>query len=349
MRTPSAAVGPGARVAWADVARGAVIILVVFAHAVQLTTAYGWSMGWLSTLNLYLTAVRMPLFFLVAGIFAVSAIRRPWRMLLATRIAFLVYLYLLWSIVRAIWFSVVPWPFGEMPPWLALLVSPVWPTSGLWFLYALILYTVLAKLTARLPRWLVLAAAAVISVAAAADVIPTGGNGVWRSIALYLFFFLLGVHGRTVLFALADRSRAWWAIPAALVVPAAMLVYSRVPGLVAPAARVILSVVCVLAVVVIAATVARARILRVPLTYIGTRTLPIYVVHTLLLAAVVVLIPVDVVSTPVVVVALTLLGVGGPLLLERLLRGVDGVFTLPRRLGTSLARLAEPKQGRMDP
>ena len=162
------------RLAWADVARGGAMILVVLAHALQLMDVYGWQNGFLDTLNLYLTAVRMPLFFLVAGIFGATAIRRSWGGLFASRLAVLLYLYFLWMLMRAVWFSFVPWPLSDVHPWLALAMSPVWPTNGLWFLYALIVYLVVGKLTVRLPAWIPLMAAGALAVAAAMRCRPHG-------------------------------------------------------------------------------------------------------------------------------------------------------------------------------
>ncbi|WP_322409949.1 acyltransferase family protein [Microbacterium invictum] len=320
------------RLAWPDVARGAAMILVVLAHAIQLMGAYGWENGWLDTVNLYLTAVRMPLFFLISGIFAARAIRRSWRALFASRLALLIYMYLLWMIVRAVWFTFVPWPLNEEHPWLALAVAPIWPTNGLWFLYALIVYIVLAKLTAALRAWIPLAGGCAISLAAAYDVIPTGGNSVWTSIALYLFFFLLGARLPKVWSTLADRSNPAVAALALVVVPGCILVFSVLPDALEGVGRVVLSVVCVAAALAVASLVSRWRWIATPLRYVGERTIAIYVTHAMLLAALVPLVPPDVVPPAAAAVGFTAVGVLIPLLIRRAVGDRSGVFTLPRGL-----------------
>ncbi|MFZ8757478.1 acyltransferase family protein [Microbacterium sp. HMH0099] len=323
--------GPAApvRLRWPDVARGGAMMLVVLAHTLQLLDAYGWSLGWLDTANTFLTAIRMPLFFTIAGMLATSALRRPWGRLWRTRLLLLVYVYVLWMAVRTVWFSFVPWPLSDLPPWASFLLLPVWPTTGLWFLYALVLYTVAAKALSRAPRWVSLGAAAALSVLAAYDLVPTGDNPIWRSIALYLLFFLLGVHGSDLWKALAARTRAWWAVPALLLVPAAFGVFTLVPSAGAGAARVLLSTVCVAACIVLASVLARVPGLSAPFAAVGRRTLPIYVMHTLLLAAVVAVVPVGVVPTPAAAIGLCAGVIVVSLGLANLLERVPGVFAPP--------------------
>ncbi|QIG38552.1 acyltransferase family protein [Microbacterium sp. 4R-513] len=330
------------RLAWADVARGGAMILVVLAHALQLMDVYGWHNAWLDTLNLYLTAVRMPLFFLVAGIFGANAIRRTWRGLFASRLALLLYMYFLWMLIRAVWFTVIPWPLSDVHPWIALALSPAWPTNGLWFLFALIVYLVVGKLTVRWPAWIPLVAAGILAVAAAMDVVPTAGNTVWRSVAMYLFFFLLGARLPDVWRAVAARANIPLLVVAIVVVPAAMAGFSFIPGIGRGVGRIGLSVVCVAACLVIAAMIAKVGWLAAPFRYIGQRTIAVYVAHAMLLAAVVPLIPVGIVPPVVAAVVFTAFGVGVPLVLYRWLGPVGGVFNLPRPWARALESRREP-------
>lgn len=329
---------PLPRLAWADLARGGAMILVVYAHAVQLLGAYGWSLGLFDTANVYLTAVRMPLFFLISGTFAYRAVHRTWRQLFVSRLALLIYMYLLWMLVRAIWFSFVPWPLADLSPWLALLVAPLWPTNGLWFLFALIVYLVVAKATVRLPIWVTLAFFAVVSVLAASNLVPTGGNWTWKSIAMYGFFFVLGVHGSKLWQRIADRSNLAWAPLAVLAIPGGMALFTVFPDALQGVARVALSTICVAACVVIASVLSRWRAFARPFVFVGRRTIAIYVVHAMLLAAVVPLIPVGSVGSAVVIVALTAFGVIVPLVLYRWLGPVGGVFNLPHPAKRALDR-----------
>jgi uncharacterized membrane protein YcfT len=326
------------RLAWADVARGGAMMLVVLAHTLQLMETEGWRLGWLDTANLYLTAIRMPLFFLISGVFAAGALARTWGGLWRTRLALLVYVYVLWMLIRALFFSVVPWPLGDTPPWLAFALAPVWPTNGLWFLYALIVYLLLARLTVRLPAWLPLAVASVLAVLAAYDLVPTGGNGVWRSVAMYLFFFLLGARLPALWKALAARA-GWVPLLAAVVaIPAGIVLFTLLPDALDGAARIALSVVCVAACLVIAAMIAKARPLAAPFVAVGRRTLPVYVTHTLVLALLVPLVPAGLVAPVVAAVVLTAVAVLVGLGLNALLGPLGGVFSLPRPWARRLAR-----------
>lgn len=325
------------RLAWPDVARGAAMILVVLAHTLQLMDVYGWQNGWLDTANLYLTAVRMPLFFLIAGVFGARAIRRSWRALFASRLALLIYMYFLWMLIRAIWFTVVPWPLTDDHPWLALLISPFWPTNGLWFLFALIAYLLIGKLTASAPAWLPLAAAAVLSVGTASGLLPNGGNEVWNSIAIYAFFFLLGARLPELWGAVAARANTLLLVVALAAVPASIVVFGMLPTVVQGVARVGLSVVCVTAAIIVAAMIARVAWLAAPFRYVGTRTIAVYVSHAMLLAVLVPLVPAGSVPPVVVAVVLTAVGVAVPLVLYRYLAPVGGVFNLPKPLAKRLA------------
>jgi uncharacterized membrane protein YcfT len=329
------------RLKWADVARGGAMMLVVLAHTLQLMEVGGWNLGWLDTLNVFLTAIRMPLFFLISGVFAVSAVRRGWGGLWRSRLALLIYIYILWSLIRAIWFTFVPWPLSDTHPWIALAVSPVWPTTGLWFLFALVLYLVVARLTAAWPLWLPLVLAGSLSVAAAYDVIPTGGNGVWRSVALYLFFFLLGVRLPDLWKAIAERSTVLLLLPAVVVIPLGFFVFTKLPDAAEGVARVVLSVVCVAACIVVASMIAKVRWLRAPFLAIGTRTLPIYVTHAILLSVLVPLVPVGSVPAVIVAVGLSAVAIVIALGLFLVLGPVGGVYNLPKPIARRLARSRE--------
>ncbi|WP_279291749.1 acyltransferase family protein [Microbacterium proteolyticum] len=319
------------RLRWPDTARGGAMVLVVLAHTLQLMAAYGWELGWLDTANTFLTAIRMPLFFVISGMLAATVVRKPWSQVWARRLWLLVYVYVLWSAVRALWFTIVPWPLSDVPPWQAFVLLPVWPTTGLWFLFALVLYITLLRFARSTPTWAVLGLAGGLSVAAAYDVVPTGDNPIWRSIALYLFFFALGVRGAPAWKALAAHARAWWAVPAVILIPAAFALFRVVPSAGSGLARVILSTVCVVACVVIASSLARSVVLSSPLVAVGRRTLPVYVLHALLLATVVPWIPANAASAPFVAFSLTLGAVAACVGLSVPLSRVPGVFAPPRR------------------
>ena len=105
MPSPTDAAAP-TRLGWADIAKGASIVLVVLHHAT--TKQYDLSVPahlapiadvW-TTLTHALKPVRMPLFFLVSGFFAAKAVHRPWPSV-TRRISTSAYLYVVWLLLLA--------------------------------------------------------------------------------------------------------------------------------------------------------------------------------------------------------------------------------------------------------
>jgi hypothetical protein len=102
------------REAWADVAKGACIVLVVLWHVI--TKHYllvDWRLpvpipGVWGTLGELFLPLRMPLFFTVSGVFAAPAVARPWRAVALSRVAGPYYLYGLWLMVHTLVLTATP-------------------------------------------------------------------------------------------------------------------------------------------------------------------------------------------------------------------------------------------------
>lgn len=199
-----------ARITWVDTAKGIAIVLVALAHSVQWTTTAGLAPDAWNDINLLLITFRMPLFFLASGLFAGSVLSRTWPELWRSRLSLLVWTFLLWSVVRFVFFLVVPNPGGtdESDP-VALLLQPVMPHNGLWFLYALTIFFVLAKLARGRVDWRVqiglATAIAVVWYAVRSTTSEGTGNIAWDGMARYLMFFLLGLHLRSAVIAFVER------------------------------------------------------------------------------------------------------------------------------------------------
>ncbi|HXV94523.1 MAG TPA: acyltransferase family protein [Pseudonocardia sp.] len=275
------------RVAWVDAAKGLSILLVVAHHCVWFLEASGQAPAAVVAVNSALASLRMPLFFLAAGLFVAAPLAAPWRTLLHKRVALFLYLYALWTVLRFTYFAtVVPEgvdPDGSANPQVltwALLV----PGPSLWFLYALALFAVIGKLVRRAPVWLQLGASGVLSALAGAGVLQWDSFA-WTFMARYLFFFLLGCHARQLIERLARSGRLLTvaAAGAACVVAAAGAVAVDIRAI--PGVALLLNVVAVVFGVLFAAWIARHRI-GTPLVALGRRTLPIYLVHMFWLAAV---------------------------------------------------------------
>ncbi|MFF1822983.1 acyltransferase family protein [Kribbella sp. NPDC058245] len=277
------------RVAWADVAKGVCILLVVLWHVLMKHyLQIHWHIGgqvkgaW-GTFGEQLLPLRMPLFFAVSGYFAVRAVQRTWPEVLRTKVAKFYYLYVLWLIIHTAILAFVP-DFGtESADGPLKFIAQLFITpSNLWYLYALALYFIVARATRRVPPWVMLGLAFLLSATASAGLVAVPGDraGVYQN----LVFFLAGLYGKTVIEKLA--AEASWLRLAIIAVPYAVLL-----GVVAffdaktwfglwP----VVSGVAIILGVTAAGLVTRWAGLTTALASVGRRTLPIYVMHMPLLA-----------------------------------------------------------------
>lgn len=290
------------RVPWADTAKGASIVLVVLWHVtakhvlpMDLGAAQPVAEAW-SRIGAQLLPLRMPLFFLVSGMFAVGAVARPWPVLLRTRILRFAALYAVWLTIQ----TVVMLPIDDFgtaharSPLVFLAQLTISPTN-LWFLFALAAYFLVARLTRRIPTAPLLLGAAVVSAIAGAKIVEPvlwvvgmpgapGEDNLWQ-VFQNLFFFLAGLRLREAVAKGAARVTVPGALMlaggyAAALVVSAVLDLRLVPG-VAPA----VSIVAVSFGVAASALAPRvAPRLAAGAQWLGRRTLPIYVLHMPLLA-----------------------------------------------------------------
>lgn len=341
----SAAVAAKPREAWIDTARGIAIVLVVLFHAVMYLGEAGIAGPWRYA-SAPLDTFRMPLFFFMSGLLAPSALRLGFADLFRRRILGLLYLYVLWSALQTTYGILMP-PISEPADpesWSSLVTIFAWPHPNLWFIYALPLYFTIAWLIRRTPVLVQLAGTAVVSATFGTGALSAVGVP-WDKTGRYLFFFLLAVHLSTIVRRVAPKVRLVHVVALFLLYGGVVAVQvftsaKRVPfvllasGLVAVAAGIALSVV-----------VSRVRWLSV-FERLGSRTLPIYLVHTFpMIAAAGALLPVADQLPAAVLFALppslTLVSLGIALLAGRLLGRVPGVFSFPLPEWTS-PRVAAP-------
>ncbi|WP_420141080.1 acyltransferase family protein [Sphingomonas sp.] len=297
------------RLDWIDAARGIGILLVVYGHAIRGVVAAGmYRSPALDAQDALIYAFHMPLFFFVSGLFAV---RRPddravdfvW-----SRLTSLAWPYLLWSVVQSLvtlaLASSVNNKIGRGD-----LVSILWqPVAQFWFLYALLL----CQLLLLLPRPLFY----VLALAAVPFTYPFGDNIV--SVATRdLPYFAAGVwltaggldriaapRPRVVVVAVAA-----WACFAAVMWIGPMMDHDRwawATRLAAAASGT-------------AGTLAIARLVADRLgllAWLGTRAMPIYLLHILFSAGVrIVLQRLHLgLPGPVLLALITLAGLIGPLI-----------------------------------
>ena len=287
---PTATPGAG-RTAWVDVAKGISISLVVLQHVVGSLIPLGWAPEVAQDVSAVFTSQRMPLFFLASGIFATRILAGPWRRLAEHRLAFLVWLYVLWCVIRYVWFALLAHgtDLGSWPSLLGVL-SELWlPASALWFIYALALFSVIGRATRAVPAAIRLGAAVVLSALVGSGTVVIESYA-WRVMAVNLVFFLLGADASVVIRGIAVGLSRGAATGVAVVATAAFVgltIPLRFHGAAAvPGMRLVTSAVALLAGVALAVAIAGTRVGR-PAQWLGSRTLDVYLLHGLLLAAVV--------------------------------------------------------------
>lgn len=327
------------RLDWADLAKAACILLVVLYHSANLTPLIAWqgangSLAFWDMAARVLTPLRMPLFFLVSGLLAAPSLRRNWEDMAAKRVAQPLYLYLVWSVL---FLAFVPlWPsFGvDMVPLGARLADLAMGNSIAWYLWALPAFFIFALATRRLQLWVPLTLALALAIASTVEALPLSFQS--RYMMRCLVFFVIGIR-MPALPALVASLASWRRLLAlsALFAIALAVTLDR-GGSFGPA----VDLLAVLTGVMLAALAAA----RFPLLarwgrWLGSRTLPIYLLHFVFLA----LLPPALAQLPAALLAsapfqaafplaATAIAVAGSLATHQLLLAAGGrwLFALPR-------------------
>jgi peptidoglycan/LPS O-acetylase OafA/YrhL len=277
---------PVPRLAWADGVRGFCVIAVVLSHFI------GWGLEpvrgsaadvfW-ETASGQLTPIRMPALFVLSGFLMSSRVKAGFADRRAVTSAVTsYYLYVVWLSLFGL-ISVAGLATG-VAGWRDFLIQLLVPKTILWFVLGLALWTVVLTALHRVPPAVLLTLLGTLSVAS--YWLP-GQAGVdhYARILEYGFFFGLGVFGKPVLVFLAE-GRRWFATAAALAVYlGARVVMSARSGdaVVEGTVPIVRDTAAVVVVIVVIATLCRASWVRAPLVWVGRRTLPIYVMHPLLI------------------------------------------------------------------
>jgi fucose 4-O-acetylase-like acetyltransferase len=145
------------RVAWVDFAKGIGIFLVVLGHTLRGLFNYGYAedSGVLHWLDTWIYAFHMPLFFFVSGLFIQRSAQRNWTEFAGRKLGAIVYPYVIWSLLQGI---LQAFTKSETTP--AATLGNLWriiyePRDHFWFLYALMVITLLFWICERIrPLWL---------------------------------------------------------------------------------------------------------------------------------------------------------------------------------------------------
>jgi len=143
---------PGTRIDWPDVAKGACILLVVLGHVIgglqSANLIADGGRGLYGTVREWVYLFHMPVFFMISGLFFSASIRKGIPSLLFTRLAGLIYPYVIWTLVIAVCHWLMA-SHTNSPPDLSRVLR-LWYEPygyGLWFLYALAIIVVLYAVT----------------------------------------------------------------------------------------------------------------------------------------------------------------------------------------------------------
>lgn len=274
------------RLAWADTAKAVSILLVVLHHTVGKHLVHVVPAdfavvhtAWIE-LSYALKPVRMPLFFVVSGLFVGSALNRPWRDVARKRVWNIYYLYALWLTLHTAAFLVLDeLAMNRTRNWPEFLANLVVASTGLWYLYALVAYFLVARLLTRVDPRIVVVIAAAVALATPA----LGIEEVNRvSLLQHFFYFAFAAHFPSVVNTMARvRPRPVLLMVGALAVLAVLPVAL---GDQAQPSRFVVSLLAVPLAVRACALLARWRPGTAMGSALGRRTMPIYVLHMPVLA-----------------------------------------------------------------
>lgn len=292
------------RIAWIDAAKGVCILAVVLYHFNQIVLQQiDFGQTAIPTLwNLIVTALkplRMPLFFLISGFLASRSVTgRGWGEVRTSRVASLLWVYVLWVGLYWLFTECVIEPLdvevvaaGAHPGTLGgMVMQLISADTGLWYLYALVLYFVACKLIQHT------ASPAVISIGlgvvlhlASSLLLPPG----WWNIASlldYFFFFALGCYLQPFLARHYVQCNIKRLLVTGALTVAALGITWKLSAMEAPGVKLVLALLMVSTTIDLFALLTE-RFRMVLLCDIGQRTLPIYVIHKLLIFALVAVMP----------------------------------------------------------
>ena len=318
-----------AHVGWIDCAKGFTIILVVMLYANEWAQGALDARGWLDHVVAFAAPFRMPDFFLISGLLLSLSIQRDWRTYLDRKVLHFAYFYVLWLTILMAFEA--PWRvarhgWAEVPA--VYFEALVRPYSMLWFIYLLPVFYVVTKLLRHAPLPVVWALAAALQIAQ----VETGVKVLDKFMPYYIFFYsgyVLAPHVFRLARAasaqpvLAVAALAFWAL---LNWHAVVSGYADAPGI-----SLILGLLGAGAIIIAAALLNGGRA-AVPLTYCGRNSIVVYLGFyiPLVVAAKIALSSGWIADPAALALIAATAGVGGSLILYRLVRKTRLAFLFER-------------------
>lgn len=261
---------------WADAARGLSVTLIVILHlwAIHLTywIADAAVMRVIVDVVEWTLPLRIPLFFFVSGFLVSRSLTKPWRQAWRGRVLGVAYLYVGWVAFSTafLWIENRAYNHPTENPIITMARNLVTPETHLWYLWALIVLFIAVWATRAVPGWIVVAAAAGISISA-----PFFLEHPYLQVGSATVFFVAGARFPAITAWLTSRRRVWiFAGAGAVYIVSMLLGPSGVYGLSDP----FTSSVGVIATVAFLAAVSHQRWTHV-FRVIGRNTLPIFILN----------------------------------------------------------------------
>lgn len=190
-----------ARLEWVDVGKGISILGVLVYHVVIFTHIEDNVMYRFSE---FLGSIRMSLFFLLSGLFAHKLATMSFGEVFTRRIWYWVPPYLIWGsltftlLTLMLGWEGANWGFTELLVYLAN------PGHGIWFLYALTLYTIVAWLVRKIPPAVVMWGAVVVPLT-----MPVWlQDPTFIRVVMFVPYFFLGLYARDFLLKFMSRKKS---------------------------------------------------------------------------------------------------------------------------------------------
>ncbi len=325
------------RITSLDMLRGLAVVLMVFGHCLiwgrygKIWTPYGIVSG-------ALTAVRMPILFIISGLLAASLREKNWTVV-GKRLVNLCWVYAIWVSVIVLLGAFLEPDDGVSTGIVRLAVEFVRPQTVMWFIWALALYSIILYVSREIPDAWIVAGAVGVSFAGYAIALPLFS---YENFFRYAGFFFVGAlyRDRVIECAMGPFSWRLAGISAGLL---GLLHLAASPMEAALGWKVLAVperfVIC--AIVLQAACVLPMLSISSLLCRLGRKTLPIYVGHLpILLLARTMIPPLGAATDILVPPMLTVVAVAGSLAVERIAvaLGMSWFYARPRWINKGAAR-----------
>lgn len=267
------------RLSWPDVAKGISILGVVLLHIDLSVPGSEDTVFPLVDQALYL--LRMPLFFVVSGLFSVKVLNMTFGQLFMRRLWFLLVPYVVWTPIELFMYRLeLRTNFDSpMPGHRYYLSHMFYALTMYWFLWALVVFTVVLWATKYVPPKLRLLVP--LGVMAMSPLLATGSTS-WR-VFVYMPCFLFAAYLRDYFFELARRAYTLPVIVGSAVAPfVALGIRSiEVPEEFGPLVTTVSSLILVIPALVACVYIAVLPGLGRALQWIGQNTLAVYISHAI--------------------------------------------------------------------